>query len=112
MTTIRQNKVSRLLQKEMSDVFQKEGRSLFPGGMVTITNVQVSPDLSIAKFYLSILGKLDPKETIAMLMDKKPELRNALSQKVKHQLRIVPDLRFFIDESYEAMMRIDELLKK
>jgi len=112
MTTIRQNKVSRLLQKEMSSIFQKESASLFPGGMVTITNVQVSPDLSIAKFYLSILGKIKPQETIEMLMSKKPELRNELSRKVKHQLRIVPDLRFFIDESYDAMIRIEQLLKK
>jgi len=112
MATIRQNKVSRLLQREMSDIFQKEGKILFPGGLVTITNVQISPDLSIAKFYLSLLGNLKPKETLELLLEKKSELRNELSHKVKHQLRIVPDLRFFIDESYEAMLRIDELLKK
>jgi ribosome-binding factor A len=112
MATIRQNKVSRLLQREMGDIFQKLSGSLFPGGLATITNVEVSADLSIAKLYISILGKLKPQETIDMLMTKKSELRNELSHKVKHQLRIVPDLRFYIDESYEATKRIEDLLKK
>ena len=112
MATIRQNKVSRLLQREMGDIFQRQSSSLFPGGLATITNVEISADLSIAKIYLSILGNLKPKETIEMLMGKRAELRNELGHKVKHQLRIVPDLRFYIDESYEATKRIEDLLKK
>ena len=112
MTTIRQNKVSRLLQREMGDIFQREGRNILPGGLITVTNVEVSPDLSIAKIYVTILGKIKPAEALETLMAKKSELRNELSHKVKHQLRIVPDLRFYIDEQYDAMRRIDELLKK
>ena len=111
MTTIRQNKVSRLLQKEMGDIFQKEEKHLFTGGLATVTNVEVSPDLSIAKVYISLLN-LKPKETLEMLMNRKSEIRNRLSERVKHQLRIVPDLRFFIDDSYDAIQRIEELLKK
>lgn len=112
MATIRQNKISRLLQKELGDVFQRKSGSLFPGGLVTITNVEVSPDLSIAKVYMTLLGNFKPKETIEMLMQKRGEIRNDLAHKVKRQLRIVPDLRFYIDESYEAMKRIETLLKK
>lgn len=112
MATIRQNKVSRLLQRELGDIFQRKSGSLFPGGLATITNVEVSPDLSIAKVYLTILGKFKPQNIIEMLMQKRGELRNELAQKVKNQLRIVPDLRFYIDESYDAMMRIETLLKK
>jgi ribosome-binding factor A len=111
MATLRQNKVSRLIQKEMGDIFQKESKHLFFGGLATVTNVEISPDLSIAKVYLSLLN-LDPKKTIEMLMDKKPEIRKHLSDRVKNQLRIVPDLRFFVDDSYEAIMRIEQLLKK
>jgi ribosome-binding factor A len=112
MTTIRQNKVARLLQREMGDIFQKEGKNILPGGLLTVTNVEVSPDLGIAKVFVSVLGKIQSKDALELLMSKRAELRNELSHKVKHQLRIVPDLRFYIDESYEAMMRIDELLKK
>jgi ribosome-binding factor A len=111
MGTLRQNKVSRLVQKEMGDMFQKEAKHLFIGGLATVTGVEISPDLSIAKVFISFLN-LKPKETLEMLMDKRSEIRNYLSHRVKHQLRIVPDLRFFIDDSYEAIMHIDKLLKK
>lgn len=83
-----------------------------PGTMVTITNTEVSADLSIVKFHITVLGKLKPQEALEVLMSKKSELRNELSHKVKHQLRIVPDLRFYIDESYDAMKHIEDLLKK
>ena len=112
MATIRQNKVSRLLQREMGDIFQKEGKNILPGGLITVTNVEVSPDLSIAKVYITVLGKSTPAEALEILMTKKAELRHELSHKVKHQLRIVPELRFYIDESYDAMMHIEQLLKK
>ena len=111
MATLRQNKVSRLIQKEMGDLFQKEGKHLFTGGLATVTSVEISPDLSIAKVYLSLLN-LKPKETMEMLMERKSEIRNHLSARVKDQLRIVPDLRFFIDDSFDAIQRIEQLLKK
>ena len=112
MATLRQNKVSRLLQREMGDIFQKEAGNILPGALLTVTNVEVSPDLSIAKIYVTVLGKIKSQEALELLMAKRAALRNELSHKVKHQLRIVPDLRFYIDESYDAMKRIEELLKK
>lgn len=111
MATLRQNKVSRLVQKEMGDLFQKEGTRYFKGGLATVTNVEISADLSIAKIYLSLLN-LKPKETIELLMEKRPEIRKHLSDRVKNQLRIVPDLRFFVDDSYDAIKHIEDLLKK
>jgi len=112
MATIRQNKVSRLLQREMGDIFQREGKNILPGSLITVTNVEVSADLSIAKVYITVLGKIQPTEALEILMTKKSELRHELSHKVKHQLRIVPELRFYIDEQYDAMMHIQNLLKK
>lgn len=112
MATIRQNKVSRLLQREMGDIFQKEGKNILPGALITVTNTEMSPDLSIAKIYVTVLGNIKPKEALEILMQKKSELRHELSHRVKHQLRIVPDLRFYIDESYDAMKHIEDLLKK
>lgn len=112
MATIRQNKVSRLLQREMGDIFQREGKNILPGSLITVTNVEVSADLSIAKVYITVLGKVKPTEALEILMTKKSELRHELSHKVKNQLRIVPELRFYIDEQYDAMMHIQNLLKK
>ncbi len=111
MATLRQNKVARLIQKEMGDIFQKEAKHLFTGGLATVTGVEISPDLGIAKVFITFLN-LDPKKTIELLMEKRPEIRNHLSTRVRSQLRIVPDLRFHIDDSYEAIMHIDKLLKK
>jgi ribosome-binding factor A len=111
MATLRQNKVSRLVQKEMGDIFQKEARHLFTGGLVTVTNVEISPDLSIAKVYFTVLN-LKPQQIMEMLMEKKSEIRKYLSSRVHSQLRIVPDLRFFIDDSYDAIQHIEQLLKK
>lgn len=111
MATLRQNKVARLIQKEMGEIFQKEAKHLFVGGLATVTGAEISPDLAIAKIFISFLN-LKPQETIDMLIEKRPELRNYLSARVKSQLRIVPDLRFHIDDSYEAIAHIDKLLKK
>jgi ribosome-binding factor A len=112
MSTLRQNKVSRLLQKEIGELLQRKSHELFPGSIATVTLVQVSPDLSIAKVYLSLYGKINPEEVMKLLLTKRTELRMELSSQVKHQLRIVPDLRFYIDDSYNDVARIEELLKK
>jgi len=109
---IRQNKVARLLQKEMGELFEREFRDLLHGTLITITNAEVSPDLSITKIYFTVLGKIKPVEALEILMTNKTPLRKGLSSRVKNQMRIVPDLRFYIDDSYEAVARIEELLKK
>jgi ribosome-binding factor A len=112
MKTIRQNKVSRLLEKEIGDMFQREEQGLFTGGIATVTGVQVSSDLSIAKVYLSLLGNLKPEDTLEMLEEHRGHIRKSLSSRVRHQMRIVPDLRFYIDDSFNTYLRIEELLKK
>lgn len=112
MQALRLSKVSRLLQKEMGELFGRELKDLTPGTFITVTEAEVSPDLGIAKIHVSVLGKLKPAEALEILMNNKPSIRNELSKKVKHQMRIVPDLRFYIDDSYDAIARIEELLKK
>jgi len=109
---IRQSKVARLLQKEMGELFQRELRDILPGTFITVTGAEVSPDLSIAKVYFTVLGKIKPAEALEILMTNKTPIRKELSNRVKHQMRIVPDLRFHIDDSYDAVARIEELLKK
>ena len=108
----RQQKVSRLVQKELSSIFQKECSHLCRGKMVTITVVRVSPDLSLSKVYLSVYPSDKTKETLGMLNADKKMIRMELGKKIRHQLRITPELAFFVDDSLDYLDNINSLLKK
>jgi ribosome-binding factor A len=112
MEPIRQNKVARLIQKEMGEIFERNLRDLLPGTFITVTGAEISPDLSIAKIFFTVLGKIKPAEALEILMTNKTTIRKELSSRVRNQMRIVPDLRFHIDDSYDSIARIEELLKK
>lgn len=111
MDTTRQNKVSKLIQKEMGELFQKESRSLFGGAFITVTGVKISPDLSVAKIYLSFLAVKNPPELIKTIREHTKEIRKRFGDKVKSQLRIVPNLEFFHDDSSEYADKIEKLFK-
>ncbi|HEY4799766.1 MAG TPA: 30S ribosome-binding factor RbfA [Bacteroidia bacterium] len=112
MATLRQNKVSRLIQKELAEIFQKEMRNAFGSGLISVTHVFMSPDLSFAKTFLSIYGAKDKEATLHNVRTQVKEIRNALGSRVRRQLRIVPEIAFFIDESADYAAHIDELLNK
>jgi ribosome-binding factor A len=112
MKPIRQSKVARLVQKEMGEIFERNLRDILPGTFLTVTGAEVSPDLSIAKIFFTVLGKIQPNEAMELLIANKAQIRKELSIRVKNQMRIVPDLRFHIDDSYDSIARIEELLKK
>ncbi|HSH51928.1 MAG TPA: 30S ribosome-binding factor RbfA [Bacteroidales bacterium] len=111
MRSTRQQKIERLLQKDLGDIFQKETTSLFKRKMVTVTTVRVSPDLSIAKVYLSLFPVENKNEFIHYINDIENQIRFKLGKKVRHQLRKVPELKFFIDDSLDYIENIDKLLK-
>ncbi len=113
MENTRQQKVNRALQKDLGEIFQHEIPHLFPGAMVTITYINITPDLSLARVNLSIFapGK-DKNEILKNIKKHKSEIRGMLGNRIKNQLRIVPELQFFIDESFDKMARIEELLKQ
>ncbi len=111
METNRQNRISRLIQKDLGEILQMAGRDWFPGAMITVTKVYVTSDLSIARVYLSIFGK-DAKETISQVEMKGKEIRKQLGIRVKNQLRKVPELRFYIDDSLDYIENINNLLKQ
>ena len=111
METNRQKRLSRLFQKDLGEILQLEGRSWFPGAMVTVTKVHVTPDLSLARVYLSIFGK-DAKETIKKVELHTSEIRKQLGLRIKDQVRKIPDLRFFIDDSLDYIENIDRLLNE
>ena len=110
MDSTRQQKISRLLQKELSDIFQKQTKSM-PGVLVSVSAVRISPDLSICRGYLSIFPSERGAEILENVNNNVRELRYELGTRVRHQLRIIPELKFFIDDSLDYIDHIDELLK-
>ena len=110
MQETRQNKISRLLQKELSQIFQEQTRSMH-GVMISVTRVRVSPDLSVCTAYLSIFPSERGQELLANIEKNNAQIRYNLGQRVRYQLRIIPELRFFIDDSLDYIDRIDQLLK-
>lgn len=111
MDSTRQNKIARLLQKELSDIFQKQTQ-VTKGVLVSVSAVRISPDLSIARGYLSIFPSEKAQEILKNINDNSKALRYELGTRVRHQLRIIPELKFFIDDSLDYIEKIDELLKK
>jgi ribosome-binding factor A len=109
METTRQQKINSLLQKDLADIFLRE--VIIPNTMISVTRVNVTPDMSIARVNLSIFATKDKTAALKQIQMKKSEIRHLLGERVKHQLRIVPDLQFFIDDSLDRIERIDELLK-
>jgi len=107
----RQKKVSRLIQKEIADIFLRKGNEYAPGKMISITRVRISPDLSFAKIYLSIYPSGSRNEILRSVRDHAPRIRFDLGHKVRSQLRIVPELAFFIDDSLDYIDNINKLLK-
>ena len=111
METTRQNKISRLLQKELSDIFLAETRKTH-GIIISVSVVRVSPDLSTEKAYLSIFPPEKSAEMIENINANTKTIRYELSQRVRYQLRKTPELSFSLDDSLDYIENIDSLLKK
>ena len=109
MESKRQQKHAKLLQKELGEIFQKEARHLVGKAMVTITRVLVSPDLGVAKVYLSFL-LADPQSTYELINDHKKEIRLYLSKRIGKSVRIIPELAFFPDESASYAQHMDKVI--
>ena len=112
METTRQKKVSKLLQKELSLIFQKETHQYLGNILVTVTAVRISTDLSVAKVFLSFFPVDSPAKALVVLNENKKFFRTLLAKTCRHQLRIVPELLFYIDDSAEYAEEIDRLLKQ
>lgn len=111
MQETRQNKVARLLQKELSLIFQSQTRKMH-GMMISVTRAKVSADLGICTAYLSVFPSEKAEEIIKNVNDNVKTIRYELGTRIRNQVRIIPELRFFVDDSLDYIDRIDELLKK
>ncbi|MEJ0054621.1 MAG: ribosome-binding factor A [Bacteroidota bacterium] len=109
--SVRQQKFSKLIQKELSDIFQRDQRGLLGNEFVTIMDAQVSPDLSIVRVYISMALVKDKKALLEKLELHKKEIRKALGERIRNQAPIVPQINFFLDETEEGAQRIEDLIK-
>jgi ribosome-binding factor A len=108
----RQKQVGQLLQKELSDIFQRMGFNILEGGMISISSVRLTPDLLEARVYLSMFQIKDPAAMILRIKERMGEIRKDLGNRVGKQLRRIPELSFFLDDTLEYVFKMDELFKK
>ncbi|MFD1002399.1 30S ribosome-binding factor RbfA [Ohtaekwangia kribbensis] len=111
MSSTRQLKYSKLIQKELSDIFQRDKRGILDNAFITLADVKVSADLSVAKVYISMMLAKDKQGILDKINSRKKEIRHALGEKIGKQVRIIPELIFYIDEVEENAQRMDELIK-
>jgi ribosome-binding factor A len=110
LETTRQNKIARLIQKELSDIFQKQ-TSAMRGVLVSVSACRISPDLSVCRVYLSVFPSERAEEIVQNINVNQKQVRFELGTRVGKQLRIIPELKFFVDDSLDYVEHIDELLK-
>ena len=106
----RQAKIARLIQKELSEIFLLQTKAM-PGMLVSVSTVRISPDMSIARVYLSVFPSEKAEEMVKNINDNMKSIRYELGTRVRHQLRIIPELKFFVDDSLDYIEKIDSLLK-
>lgn len=109
MQETRKNRVARLLQKELAQIFQSQTR-MTHGVIVSVTRTKISPDLSVCTSYLSIFPSEKAKEILENIVKNEKAIRYQLGTRLRYQLRIIPELRFFLDDSLDYIERIDSLL--
>lgn len=110
--TTRQLKVSRELQRDLAEIIRSRGMAFYGGAMVTVSEVRISPDLSIAKVFVSIFPSEKQQAVMSKLEEDKKAVRGELGRKVRSQLRIVPEIDWYLDTTLDYAEHIDELLKK
>ena len=112
METKRQQKFAGIIQKDLAEIFQREGSNYLPSTMVTVTKVRITPDLAIARVYLSFFNSPDPTLAINTLKSHSGEIRYKLGAKIRDQARIVPQLDFFLDDTSEYVQHMEKIFDK
>lgn len=111
METTRQNKIARLIQKELSDIFMLQTKAM-RGVLVSVSVCRISPDMSSCRVYLSVFPSDRSNEIVKNINENTKAIRYELGSRVRHQLRIIPELKFFVDDSLDYAENIDQLLKR
>jgi ribosome-binding factor A len=112
MESKRQQKFSRLIQKELAEIFQREVPHLFEGAYISVSVVRVSPDLGVARVYLSVMMAKNNEATLLEVRTNTRTLRHLLAQRIKSQVRVIPELVFYLDDSAEYAAQMDKIFSK
>lgn len=107
----RQRQVAGVIQQELNEIFRHLGLNMIDGGMVSIANVKVTPDLLEARIYLSLFKVEQPKLAMKKIEDRAWEIKKELADRVKHQLRRMPVLQFYLDDTLDYVFKMEELFK-
>jgi ribosome-binding factor A len=110
--TKRQKQVAGLINEELNDIFLRMGLNMQDGGMVSVSSVKITPDLFEVRIYLSLFKVQDPQAVLAKFEEKNKEIRKELGKRVRHQLRSIPELKFFIDDTLDYVFKMEELFEK
>ena len=108
----RQKQVAAVLEKELNEIFQRMGLTMIKGGMVSIAGVKITPDLFDARIYLSFFKVDDPAECLKLITEKSHEIKKELTSRVRHQLRSMPQLSFYIDDTLDYVDKMEALFKE
>lgn len=108
----RQKQISGLIQEEINFIFQKLGLNMIEGAMVSISSVKITPDLLEARIYLSVFNSASNNEILKKIQDKAWEIKRELATRVKHQVRRIPELKFFLDDTLDHVFKMEELFKQ
>ncbi|MDG1916520.1 MAG: 30S ribosome-binding factor RbfA [Flavobacteriales bacterium] len=111
MESTRQKKVSRQLLKDLSEILQLKGRDIIGTSLVSVTVVRISPDLSVARVYISVFGTEEKEALLKRINQQSYAIRKKLGERIRNQMRKVPELKFFLDDSVDYSQQIDDLLK-
>ena len=110
--TKRQKQVAGLINEELNDIFRRMSMTMMDGGMISISSVKITPDLFEARVYLSMFQVNDTQATLLKFEEKNKEIRKELGTRVRHQLRSIPELKFFIDDTLDYVFKMEELFEK
>ena len=108
----RQKQIGGLIQEEINTIFQRMGLTMMDGGMVSISSVKVTPDLLEARIYLSIFNAADNKAVLKKIEERSWEIKRELASHVKHQLRRIPELKFYLDDTLDHVFKMEEIFKQ
>jgi ribosome-binding factor A len=108
----RQRQVASALQEEMNDIFRRLSLNMIDGGMVSISSIKVTPDLLEARIYISLFQVKDPKAVMKTIEKRAWEIKKELAERVKHSLRRIPVLHFYLDDTLDYVFKMEEVFKK
>jgi len=112
MESKRQQKFAGVIQQDLAAIFQREGMSFLPNTLVTITKVRVTPDLAIARVFLSFFNNTNTSQSLQTIKSHASEIRYKLGARIKDQVRVIPQLEFFVDDTNEYVERMDKIFDK